>query len=62
MTETSVKYEHPCPYCGRLYTMTFRAERGVAEGSYIKCRDIQDHDCPAFRREPDNRWESTDVA
>ena len=47
----------PCPHCGRLYTMNFRAVRGVKDGSVIKVRDIEDHDCPAFRREPGNLWE-----
>jgi hypothetical protein len=47
---------HPCPYCGRLYTAVYRLERGVAKGSTIKVRDIEDHDCPAFRREPGNLW------
>lgn len=54
--------DFPCPYCGRLYTMTYRAERGVAEGSYIKCRVIVDHDCPSFRREPGNRWETVSAS
>lgn len=57
MTVTGPK-PNPCPYCGRLYTMAYRAERGVKEGSYIKVRDIEDHDCPSFRWEPGNRWES----
>jgi hypothetical protein len=58
MTPMPSTLRHPCPYCGRLYTLTFRAERGVREGSVIKCRDIEDHDCPSFRREPGNLWES----
>ena len=61
MTVT-VEHPNPCPYCGRLYSMAYMAARGVKEGSYIKVRDIQDHDCPAFRREPGNRWEPVHVA
>ena len=62
MNEGNVKgYPNPCPYCGRLYSMAFRAERGVKEGSYIKCRSIEDHDCPSFRQEPGNLWSRTDA-
>ena len=42
---------YPCPYCGRLYTMRYRATRGT-RGQVVKVHDINDHDCPAFRQEP----------
>ena len=43
---------NPCPYCGRSYSMAYRAALGVSEGTHIRIRDIEDHDCPAFRQEP----------
>jgi hypothetical protein len=49
-------HRQPCPYCGRLYTMKYGAAAGVADGSVITVRDIEDHDCPSFRQEPGNLW------
>ncbi len=50
-------HRKPCPWCGRLYTMLYRAEKGTTDSS-ITVHDIEDHDCPSFRREPGNLWET----
>ncbi len=43
---------YPCPHCGRLYSMTLEAVRGVEKGSVVKVHHIEDHVCPSFRTEP----------
>ncbi len=46
-----MKYDKrkPCHYCGRLFTVTTRLERGVEEESLpIRVHDIEDHDCAGW--------------
>lgn len=48
----------PCPYCGMQRVALYRVDRSANE----IVRDIRDHDCPAWERQPELSTEPTDTS